>query len=87
MWIITQDLISDPYERSMVGVAYPSLDTVLVSRKAMPVKFRILDGDGEVNFTGFMDAEEDPFAPLDAIGRGCGCTAIQLFENGKWVEV
>jgi len=55
-------------------------------------RFRLVDSDGFVMFTGRIDFGAEHrrkwnwFAPLDQFGRSYGCTSIEYFENGKWVE-
>lgn len=56
-----------------------------------PIRFRMLDGDGEVYFEGRMSKctlygpEWIVFSPLDDLGKAYGCTDLQYKEdNSPW---
>lgn len=52
-----------------------------------PVRFRMMDDDGIVYFTGYFygdHASEDGFIPLDSYGEAFGCTSIEYMEGGVW---
>lgn len=56
-----------------------------------PVAFRLLDDDGQVYFTGWLEGPEletadgeTAFEPLDVFGAAYGCTELQYQENGCW---
>ena len=88
-WIITKDHISEPDEKSSVGIQGPSdCDETL---KSNPQRFSLYDGDNECCAQGMLystdaklDTEEAIFSPLDEYGEpNWGCTAIKI--NGKFV--
>lgn len=74
-WIITKDLICDGVDVG-TGIGTLSNDTV---------RFRLLDGDGEVYYEGYIDCtdlhgyEEHAFSPLNDFGVGSGCTELQYW--------
>ena len=56
--------------------------------------FRLLDGDNEVYFTGWLDRDafqvadgDTAFLPLDDFGAGYGCVGMEYKESGKWVTL
>jgi len=49
-------------------------------------KFRLLDGDRNIYFEG-LASRNDSFVPLDFFGSEYGCTNLQFFENGKFVNL
>lgn len=52
----------------------------------LPHKFRMLDDDGEVYYTGYTDDNqtEEAFAPLDDYGTpNAGCTSIEYYDPIK----
>jgi len=53
------------------------------------LKFRLKDDDDNVYFIGQMrpTQSESIFLPLDTFGEQYGCTSIETFENGEWVQV
>jgi len=91
-WIITKDHISEPDEKSAVGIQGPSdCDETL---KSNPQRFSLYDGDNECYAEGMLyttddaydkyDPAEIDFSPLDDYGEpNWGCTAIKI--NGKFV--
>ena len=91
-WIITRDHISEPDEKSAVGIQGPSdCDETL---KSNPQRFSLYDGDNECYAEGMLyttddaydkyDPAEIDFSPLDDYGEpNWGCTAIKI--NGKFV--
>jgi len=49
-------------------------------------RFRLLDDDDEVYFEGYQIPDRDEFAPLDEVGAGYGCTALQYWNKGwQWL--
>lgn len=94
-WIITKDLISEPGEKSDVGVMGPSNASeahLVVVRNGGGRAFRMLDDDGEVYYhgrvTGDSDSADADFGPLDDYGTpNAGCTEIQYYENHRWVTL
>jgi hypothetical protein len=98
-WIIDIDRTETPgSDMDAMGRSGPrwASDTVLVCLRndlGYGRRFRMLDGDDEVYYLGRLWDERDKrdiewFGPLDDFGRPfAGCTAIEYFEDGKWVEV
>jgi hypothetical protein len=99
VWVIDFDHSCNPYdERSAMGVSGPrSADVNRRDRMRQDMRlgeqFRMRDGDGELVYAGRIDFGAahrrtwNWFAPLDQFGkRNAGCTSIEYFEDGKWVE-
>jgi hypothetical protein len=98
-WIIDTDHTEEPASKdSQMGTTGPrwASDEVtahLANDMGLGRRFRMLDGDGELYYTGRLLDERDEadvewFGPLDDFGRPyAGATTIEYFENGKWVEV
>jgi hypothetical protein len=94
-WVITKDRISDPGERSAVGVAAPRFKGItheeimarLKKAKVTWQKFRMLDDDGNIYYYGKLFERpgwdgDASFAPLDNFGMpNAGCTEIQYHES------
>lgn len=49
--------------------------------------FRLLDDDDEVYFEGEYYGKYESFEPLDSLGEGYGCTAIQYKRGAAWVTL
>lgn len=80
MWRITEDLID---EGKAVGVY--SRD--YTDSKALPHRFRMVDGDGLIYYEGFSD-DNNSFDPLDDFGKGnAGCTEIHYMSGGTWYQL
>ena len=88
-WIITKDRISEPDEKSAVGVEGPfSCDSTL---KSNPQRFSLYDDDGECYAEGMLystdkshNYEEALFGPLSDYGLpNWGCTQIKV--DGEFV--
>ena len=94
MWIFTSNIVDSVFPNHPAklfrSAKFNKEDFALLPT----IKFRLLDGDGEVYFEGLMDKiqynEEDgingPFEPLDMFLYSYGCTEIQFFntETNKW---
>ncbi len=79
-WIVEEDLISEDTPKDIQVSNFENPSTVeLVDT----TKFRLLDDDGIVYFTGRSE-DSSSFGPLDSYGVGFGCTSIEYLENGKW---
>ena len=82
-WVITKDHISEPDEKSAVGVQGPSnCDEAL---KSNPQRFSLYDDDGNCNAEGMLYSTDKAhngeclFGPLDDYGTpNWGCTAIKV---------
>lgn len=88
-WTITRDVLGD--EPEAVGVVGPrSYGDAPTDAKALPIRFRLLDDDGEVYYEGRMnEAAMDAFGysdedPLHGFGApNAGCTSLQYFTSGE----
>jgi hypothetical protein len=49
--------------------------------------FRLLNDDGEVQFTGYILGEYRGPEPLSDYGVSNGCSRIEYEHDGEWVEV
>jgi len=85
-WTITVDLMDGAQE----GLTGPRGETRTQSEIVLHpdgVRFRLLDGDGELYYEGVAILPEDAsgFEPLEDFGTPyAGCVAIQLKERGRW---
>jgi hypothetical protein len=84
LWTITKDHVSDREERSRVGFGtYKGSN----AKADLPIRFRLLDDDGEVYYVGRMstlDCEGDEaFRPLDWAMADSGCTEMQVKAPGS----
>lgn len=98
-WIIdvdhTEDAGSEHNEMGTTGPNWASDEHVakLTANLGFGRMFRMYDADGELYYSGrLIDGRDDRdvewFGPLDDFGRpNAGCTSIEYFEDGKWVEV
>lgn len=96
-WIIDHDHLKPPTDTgSAMGTTGPSRApdiAVVCLQSDFGYGHRFRMGDGEAwHYSGRLVGAEDSnsapwFAPLDEFGRGSGCTTIEYYENGKWVEV
>ena len=85
-WAITRDLL-DGTDKGVTGPRGATLSAAEITAHPEAVKFRLLDADGELYYTGSAILPEDAsgFEPLEDFGTpNAGCTEIQLFENGRW---
>ena len=48
--------------------------------------FRLLNEDGNVQFSGYILGEYTGREPLEDYGRANGCTAIEYEHEGSWVS-
>ncbi len=88
MWIILMDLINGPLEQSEMGTSdVPISEQISEYPSMMPIPFRLLDGDDNVYFMGIISKDDDPFDPLDLLGRAYGCTSIETYDHGteEWI--
>jgi len=88
-WVITKDRISEPGEKSAVGVMGPgACDENL---KSNPQRFSLYDDDGECYAEGMLystdeeyNYEEALFSPLNNFGLpNWGCTQIKV--DGEFI--
>jgi hypothetical protein len=93
-WIITEDHIMQGSEHSNERMTGPrnasdkSLDLVL----SEGIKFRMLDGDKNVYYTGKIYHTDGPdecdFQPLDDFGTpNAGCVSIEYLINDRWEAI
>ena len=99
VFMIDVDHTEDPgSQMSAMGRIGPRRATdeqiAMIKDLSSGVLFRMRDGDGDLYYSGRIDfgTEDDNakdwFAPLTDFGRPyAGCTSIEYFEYGKWVEV
>jgi hypothetical protein len=98
VWVIDVQHSPDAWEEGgAVGTSGPrSADESRVDRMRGDLRigemFRMRDGVGVLMFSGRIDFGSQHrrkwnwFAPLDQFGRAYGCTSVEYYENGKWVE-
>ncbi len=80
-WVIEKDFLND----RTLDVSNMPID---------PIAFRLLDGDGNVYFEGWVtkalvckSEAEVAFEPLDSFKFSHGCTSMQYLENEEWKEL
>lgn len=49
--------------------------------------FRLMDSDGRVRFTGYIEGEYTGYEPLEDYGRQNGCTEIQYNVGDLWTAL
>ena len=83
MWIITRDHLHDPEDPDAEGVFSRDLNP----EAKLEHQFRLYDGDGELYYEGFSDAED--FRPLDEFGTpNSGATEIRYRPTaGTWTTL
>jgi hypothetical protein len=98
-WIIDIDHLEGPTgEHSRMGTTGPSWAAdehlvCLANDLGYGRRFRMRDSDGVLYYSGRLldereEADVEWAGPLDDFGRpNDGCTTIEYYENGKWVEV
>lgn len=100
-WIIDHDHLRPPTDTgSAMGTTGPSRapDTAVICLQndfSYGRRFRMGDGQewhysGRLMMASGLSQEDGPvewFAPLDEFGRGSGCTTIEYYQHGEWVEV
>lgn len=91
-WTITNDFIADSHARSgtngnAIGLVGPRSATMTeeeICRHPDRKRFRMLDDDGEVYYTGYL-VGGDGFEPLDDFGMpNAGATTIEYWEGDEW---
>lgn len=82
MWIITYNHLDQ-----MPCLVHESDPNQPCNLKDYKYSFRLLDGDGELYFSGrsTSDDDEEAFDPLDRTMAVYGCVEIQYLQaNGVW---
>ena len=79
MWVITRDLINNNLRKGVCSSNF-------VKGTVLPFEFRLLDDDGAVYYRGWGD-DNASFGPLRFGQANAGCTKIQYWENGEWVNL
>ncbi len=86
-WIVTRDTILGDTSDA-VGKVGPSgaenrarFDKIIIHGE----HFRLLNADGQVQFTGYILGEYAGTEPLLDYGNANGCTAIEYELEGEWV--
>ncbi len=83
-WLVAKNLTGDgkPVEQHIHSDNWHCGDEALKSH----LRFRLLDGDGNIYFEGVASVGEE-FQPLDDFGREYGCTQIDYLEEANWKEL
>ncbi len=88
-WIVTRDTILGDVSEA-VGKIGPSgssnrapFDSVIIHGE----HFRMLDDDGEAQFSGYILGNYRGSEPLDDYGSGNGCSMIEFEQDGEWVSL
>lgn len=95
MWIITKDFIADDTlaDCNREGVCSAEFRLIAFSTKKQ-IKFRLLDDDMNVYYSGLMTEErfhgpadcwEGPLDPLEWAMEDSGCTILQYFDEDEQV--
>lgn len=86
-WIVTRDTILGDTSDA-VGKIGPSgaenrarFDKIIIHGE----HFRLLNGDGQVQFTGYILGEYEGREPLTDYGKDNGCTHIEYEIDGEWM--
>lgn len=87
-WIVTRDSILGD-SSDAVGKIGPRgaknrerFDKVIIEGD----HFRLLNEDGNVQFSGYILGEYAGREPLEDYGRANGCTAIEYEHEGSWIS-
>ena len=92
-WVITKDYNPDVDAQTGTNVNAVGVTSrgCPADRSALTLRFRLVDGDHEVNYEGLMvpfalhNEHSYGFEPLDDFGEpNAGCTYLEYFENGTW---
>ena len=88
-WVITRDSVLGE-SSDAVGKVGPSgadrrqpFDVVIRDGD----RFRLLNGEGRVEFSGYILGKYEGAEPLADFGRDNGCTTIEYARDGDWVVV
>jgi len=88
-WVVTRDRFAGDTSDA-IGKIGPSgardrapFDTVILQGE----KFRLLNGDGDTEFVGYIYGEYTGREPLEEYGRDYGCTDIEYERDGRWVSL
>lgn len=87
-WIVTRDTILGD-SSDAVGRIGPRgaknrerFDKVIIEGD----HFRLLNADGNVQFSGYILGDYSGREPLEDYGVGNGCTAIEYEHDGAWIS-
>ncbi|MCB1741476.1 MAG: hypothetical protein KDK91_13980 [Gammaproteobacteria bacterium] len=86
-WIVTRDTVLGDSSDAIGKIGprgareRPRFDDLIIRG----VHFRLLNDDGEVQFTGYILGEFDGAEPLRDYGLENGCTRIEYERDGQWV--
>ncbi len=83
-WIVLKDhLENEDVFISSIPIIVPKKMTFGKMMENYPVQFKLYDDDGELYYSGRMQAED--FEPLDNFGIGSGCTTLKYRQgNDPW---
>lgn len=85
-WIVTQGAIVGE-SSGMVGQVGPAGDKKR-ARFDVVIKqgerFRMLDADGNMRYSGYITGVYTGFEPLDEYGGRKGCATIEFERDGNW---
>jgi hypothetical protein len=82
-WLITRDHLEnkDTFLKSSHDLHLYPESTFGEIINALPIKFRIFDGDGKLYFSGRMETVD--FHPLDEFGIDYGCTELKFYDPNE----
>ncbi len=88
-WIVTRDTILGESSEA-VGKIGPSgstdrapFDSVIIHGE----HFRMLNGAGEAQFSGYILGNYHGYEPLEDYGAENGCSFIEFERDGEWVSL
>ena len=88
-WIVTRDLVLGD-SSDAIGCIGPPDETGhanFVQVINHGVQFRMMDAEGDVQFSGYIAGEYEGSEPLEEYGRQNGCQSIQYEWNGEWLAL
>ena len=95
-WLITKDNLADCLDESfnrvgkcrVYGRKSPGVVKPLIEKDGQ--RFRLLDDDGIITYEGLMldpTNESSGFEPLDWAMNDAGCTSIEYYDKGRWLQL
>lgn len=88
-WIVTRDSVIGDSSDAVGKLGPPGaadrerFDTVIIHGE----HFRMLNANGETQFSGYIIGEFDGSEPLDDYGAENGCVRIEFERDGRWMSL
>ncbi len=88
-WVITQDDVPGDVSSAFAKIGPTGVGNRMSLGQVIQdgEHFRLLDGAGEVKYTGYINGDYAGPEPLEDFGREHGCTDIEYDVGDRWAAL